>query len=149
QRPTRSGFASRIRFWCGRTRSDRESVRGELGGVTAIGLNLAKHIFQVHGVDGDGATVPHKQLRRGRGAVMWSQVDDTTPRRVGDGVGASNRIELIQKRGNVELGSERKCRADERSPYLTPPRPAAPEPPVRGASAGHPCPPMSKRWRRT
>jgi hypothetical protein len=28
----------------------------------------------------------------------------TTPRRVGDGVGAPNRIELVQKRGDVELG---------------------------------------------
>ena len=34
----------------------------------------------------------------------WSKVNDTTPRRVGDGVGAPNRIELVQKRGDVELG---------------------------------------------
>ena len=33
-----------------------------------------------------------------------SQVNDTTPRGVGDGVGAPNRIELVQKRRDVELG---------------------------------------------
>jgi len=32
--------------------------------VTAIGLDLAKHVFQVHGVDAIGAVVLRKQLRR-------------------------------------------------------------------------------------
>ena len=32
--------------------------------VTTIGLDLAKHVFQVHGVDAEGATVLRKQLRR-------------------------------------------------------------------------------------
>ena len=34
--------------------------------VTTIGLDLAKHVFQVHGVDAEGATVLRKQLRRAR-----------------------------------------------------------------------------------
>jgi hypothetical protein len=34
------------------------------GEVTTIGLDLAKHVFQVHGVDAEGATVLRKQLRR-------------------------------------------------------------------------------------
>ena len=34
--------------------------------VTTIGLDLAKHVFQVHGVDVRGATVLRKQLRRGQ-----------------------------------------------------------------------------------
>ena len=32
--------------------------------ITTIGLDLAKHVFQVHGVDAAGATVLRKQLRR-------------------------------------------------------------------------------------
>ena len=35
-----------------------------MGEVTTIGLDLAKHVFQVHGVDAKGATVLRKQLRR-------------------------------------------------------------------------------------
>jgi transposase len=32
--------------------------------VTAIGIDLAKTVFQVHAVDADGATVVRKRLRR-------------------------------------------------------------------------------------
>ena len=39
-----------------------------MGEITTIGLDLAKHVFQVHGVDAEGATVLRKQLRRGAGA---------------------------------------------------------------------------------
>ena len=28
-----------------------------MGEITTIGLDLAKHVFQVHGVDAEGATV--------------------------------------------------------------------------------------------
>jgi len=35
-----------------------------MGELTTIGLDLAKHVFQVHGVDVAGATVLRKQLRR-------------------------------------------------------------------------------------
>src|SRR5262249_22585530 len=34
--------------------------------VTTIGLDLAKHVFQVHGIDAQGATVLRKRLRRGQ-----------------------------------------------------------------------------------
>ena len=34
--------------------------------VTTIGLDLAKNVFQVHGVDENGATVIRRQLRRGQ-----------------------------------------------------------------------------------
>ncbi len=34
--------------------------------VTTIGLDLAKNVFQVHGVDASGKTVIHRQLRRGQ-----------------------------------------------------------------------------------
>ena len=35
-----------------------------MGEVTTIGLDLATHVFEVHGVDAEGATVLRKQLRR-------------------------------------------------------------------------------------
>src|SRR5216117_4403354 len=32
--------------------------------ITTIGLDLAKHVFQVHGIDAEGTTVLRKRLRR-------------------------------------------------------------------------------------
>jgi transposase len=32
--------------------------------ITTIGLDIAKNIFQVHGVDRNGKAVLHKQLKR-------------------------------------------------------------------------------------
>jgi transposase len=32
--------------------------------ITTIGIDLAKNVFQIHGVDGSGKTVLKKQLRR-------------------------------------------------------------------------------------
>ena len=32
--------------------------------VSVIGLDLAKHVFQIHGADGSGRAVLRKQLRR-------------------------------------------------------------------------------------
>jgi hypothetical protein len=37
--------------------------------ITTIGLDLAKHVFQVHGIDAQGTTVLRKRLRRGQ--VCW------------------------------------------------------------------------------
>jgi hypothetical protein len=34
--------------------------------VSTIGLDLAKNVFQVHGIDGSGETVVRRQLRRGQ-----------------------------------------------------------------------------------
>ena len=31
--------------------------------ITTVGLDLAKHVFQVHGVDAEGTTVLRKQLQ--------------------------------------------------------------------------------------
>jgi transposase len=33
--------------------------------TTTIGLDLAKSVFQVHGIDADGKTLITRQLRRG------------------------------------------------------------------------------------
>ena len=38
----------------------------KMNNITTIGLDLAKQIFQVHGVDQDGHPVLKKQLRRGQ-----------------------------------------------------------------------------------
>ncbi len=37
-----------------------------MGSVMTVGLDLAKSVFQVHGVDADGATVLRQRLTRGR-----------------------------------------------------------------------------------
>ena len=43
-----------------------------MGEVTTIGLDLAKHVFQVHGVDASGATVLRKQLRRSQVVAFFA-----------------------------------------------------------------------------
>src|SRR5262249_25308691 len=56
--------------------SDRNSSEWEpsMGEVTTIGLDLAKHVFQVHGVDAEGATVLRKQLRRVQVLAFFSRL---------------------------------------------------------------------------
>ena len=45
-----------------------------MGEITTVGLDLAKHVFQVHGVDAEGATVLRKQLRRAQVLVFFSRL---------------------------------------------------------------------------
>ena len=45
-----------------------------MGEVTTIGLDLAKHVSQVHGVDAEGATVLRKQLRRAQVLAFFSRL---------------------------------------------------------------------------
>src|SRR4029450_7028116 len=42
--------------------------------VSTIGLDLAKKVFQVHGVDAAGETVVRRGLRRGRGLTYFAQL---------------------------------------------------------------------------
>jgi transposase len=42
--------------------------------ITTIGLDLAKHVFQVHGINGQGTTVLRKRLRRGQGLAFFSRL---------------------------------------------------------------------------
>ena len=37
--------------------------------IRTLGIDLAKSVFQPHGVDAEGAVVLRKKLRRGNGAV--------------------------------------------------------------------------------
>ena len=39
--------------------------------VTTIGLDLAKNVFQVHGVDASGRAVVRRQLRRSQVLPFW------------------------------------------------------------------------------
>jgi transposase len=42
--------------------------------VSTIGLDLAKNVFQVHGVDGSGKTVIRRQLRRGQVLPLFKRL---------------------------------------------------------------------------
>lgn len=46
--------------------------------VTTIGINLAKNIFQVHGVDAGGAIVVRKRLGRSKCAVIFREPSSMT-----------------------------------------------------------------------
>ena len=42
--------------------------------ITTIGLDVAKHVFQVHGIDAQGTTVLRKRLRRGQVLAFFSRI---------------------------------------------------------------------------
>ena len=42
--------------------------------ITTIGIDLAKSVFQVHGVDARGHTVVRKQLRREQVATFFANL---------------------------------------------------------------------------
>jgi transposase len=42
--------------------------------VTTIGLDLAKNVFQAHGVDGRGKTVLKRQLKRAKVATFFANL---------------------------------------------------------------------------
>ena len=48
--------------------------------ITNIGLDLAKNVFQVHGVDERGAVVLRKQLKRDQVAAFFARLE---PCRIG------------------------------------------------------------------
>src|SRR5262249_24442892 len=70
------GWGAPLRPLSGKRLSDRNSSEWEpsMGEVTTIGLDLAKHVFQVHGVDAEGATVLRKQLRRVQVLAFFSRL---------------------------------------------------------------------------
>ena len=49
-----------------------------MGEVSTIGLDLAKHVFQVHGVDDQGDVVVRKQLRRGAVVKFFAELTPCT-----------------------------------------------------------------------
>src|SRR5256885_6043537 len=42
--------------------------------ITIIGLDIAKHVFQAHGIDAEGTTVLRKRLRRGQVLAFFSRI---------------------------------------------------------------------------
>src|SRR5213080_701867 len=70
------GWMAPLRHLSAKVLSDRNSSEWEpsMGEVTTIGLDLAKHVFQVHGVDAEGATVLRKQLRRAQVLAFFSRL---------------------------------------------------------------------------
>ena len=42
--------------------------------ITTIGLDLAKHVFQIHGIDAQGTTVLRKRLRRAQVLAFFSRI---------------------------------------------------------------------------
>jgi len=45
--------------------------------VTTIGIDLAKSVFQVHGVDGSGKAVIRKRLRRKQVSPFFAQLPES------------------------------------------------------------------------
>src|SRR5499427_7437686 len=70
------GWMAPLRHLSAKLLVDRISSNGEpsMGEVTTIGLDLAKHVFQVHGVDAEGATVLRKRLRRAQVVAFFSRL---------------------------------------------------------------------------
>src|SRR5262249_36541244 len=70
------GWMAPLRHLSAKLLSDRISSEWEpsMREVTTIGLDLAKHVFQVHGVDAGGATVLRKQLRRAQVLAFFSRL---------------------------------------------------------------------------
>ena len=70
------GWMAPLRHLSAKLLSDRISSEWEpsMDEVTTIGLDLAKHVFQVHGVDAEGATVLRKQLRRAQVLAFFSRL---------------------------------------------------------------------------
>jgi hypothetical protein len=70
------GWMAPLRHLSAKLLSDRNSSGWEpsMGEVTTIGLDLAKQVFQVHGVDAGGATVLRKQLRRAQVLAFFNRL---------------------------------------------------------------------------
>jgi hypothetical protein len=71
------GWMAPLRHLSARMLTGRRPVaNGEpsMSEITTIGLDLAKHVFQVHGVGADGATLLRKQLRRGQVLIFFSRL---------------------------------------------------------------------------
>jgi transposase len=53
---------------------DHQQRGPSMSEVTTVGLDLAKHVFQVHGTDGAGAVVLRKRLRRGHVLAFFASL---------------------------------------------------------------------------
>src|SRR6266478_6456957 len=74
--PTATGVdgplaASECQTGVSKNHQEREPSMSE---ITTIGLDRAKHVFQVHGIDAQGTTVLRKRLRRGQVLAFFSRI---------------------------------------------------------------------------
>ena len=53
---------------------DHQQREPSMGDITTIGLDLAKHVFQVHGVDETGGVMVRKRLRRSQVLAFFSGI---------------------------------------------------------------------------
>src|SRR5258705_12087692 len=53
---------------------DHKEREPSMNEITTVGLDLAKNVFQVHGVDAEGTTVLRKQLRRAQVLAFFSRL---------------------------------------------------------------------------
>jgi hypothetical protein len=60
------GWMAPLRHQCAKLvfLENHQEQEPSMSEITTIGLDLAKHVFQVHGVDAEGATVLRRRLRR-------------------------------------------------------------------------------------
>src|SRR5262249_2289208 len=75
--------------------------------ITTIGLDLAKHVFQVHGVDAQGSPVLRKQLRRGQVLAFFSSTLCGRGGSVRDGALLGSRAGRAWARGADDAGAIR------------------------------------------
>jgi transposase len=67
--PTRNGID--VPKWICHTPLTEEGVTMK---ITTIGIDLAKSVFQIHGVDGHGKTLLKKQIKRSEMAMFFSNI---------------------------------------------------------------------------
>ena len=72
--------------------------------ITTIGLDLAKHVFQVHGIDAEDKVVVRKQLRRSRVIPFFEQLP---PCLVGMEACASARLGAAGQGRNLSYAADR------------------------------------------
>src|SRR5262249_15538571 len=70
------GWMAPLRHLSAKLLSDRISSKWEpsMSEITTIGLDLAKHVFQVHAIDSEGTTVLRRRLRRNQVLAFFSRV---------------------------------------------------------------------------
>src|SRR5512141_3350082 len=70
------GWMAPLRHQCAKLvfSENHQEWEPSMSEITTIGLDLAKHVFQVHGIDAQGTTVLRKRLRRGQVLAFFSRL---------------------------------------------------------------------------
>ena len=78
--------------------------------ITTIGLDIAKQVFQVHGIDGVGAVVIRRKLRRDDVVGYFKALPPCLI-----GIEACDRVPRRGVAGGIGRHALRHCRADQRA----------------------------------